>query len=413
MIDYREFELDNGLRILVHEDHTTPQAVVNILYDVGSRDEEEDKTGFAHLFEHLMFGGSINIPTYDATLQKVGGENNAFTSTDITNYYLSVPSVNLETAFWLESDRMLGLSFDPEVLEVQRKVVIEEFKQRYLNQPFGDAWLKIRPLAYQKHPYKWATIGKDISHIERATMDDVRKFFLQYYHPGNAIMVVAGDVDIASVEELSKKWFGDIPSRPRLVRNLPQEPIQREARLEKTSAKVPVEAFYQVYHMPARFGETYHQADLVSDMLGRGKSSRLYQALVKEDNLFSSISAYVTGSLDPGLMVIQGNLNQGNSCQQGHQAVREVIEKFLSNGISDHELAKVKNQTESSLVFSEVTLLNRAINLAVATVAGDPEYVNREPEIIQNITEDQVMTIGREVLRKENSSTLYYQKTTA
>jgi len=410
MINYKQFKLDNGLQVLVHEDHTTSLAVMNILYDVGSRDEDEDKTGFAHLFEHLMFGGSANIPSYDTPLQKVGGENNAFTSTDITNYYLTLPAANLETAFWLESDRMLNLSFDPQVLEVQRKVVIEEFKQRYLNQPFGDAWLKLLPLAYHNHPYKWATIGKDISHIEQASMEDVKCFFNRFYHPGNAVMVVAGDVTSDQVESLCNKWFADIAAGPQNQRCLPAESLQTEERLAKVTAKVPVDAFYQVFHMPPRFGKAYHQADLVCDVLGRGKSSRLYQQLVKDKQLFSSISAYVTGSLDPGLLVIQGKLSEGSSCQSGHQAVRELIDEFLSERVTSKELHKVKNQTESSLVFSEVTLLNRAINLAVATVAGDPDYVNREPQIIQSITEDEVMEMGQNMLRKENSSTLYYQK---
>ena len=377
------------------------------------RDEDEDKTGFAHLFEHLMFGGSTNIPSYDVPLQKVGGENNAFTSPDITNYYLTLPAANLETAFWLESDRMQSLSFDPQVLEVQRKVVIEEFKQRYLNQPFGDVWLKLRPLAYRNHPYKWATIGKDISHIEAATMENVKGFFTRFYHPGNAVMVVAGDVSVSQVESLCNKWFADIATGPKNERCLPIEPSQTEERLSEITAKVPVDAFYQVYHMPPRFGKTYHQADLVSDVIGRGKSSRLYQQLVKQKKLFSSISSYVTGSLDPGLLVIQGNLSEDTSCQTGHQAVRNLIDEFLSAGVTQEELEKVKNQTESSLVFSEISLLNRAMNLAVAAVAGDPDYVNREPELIQSITRNEVMEMGQNVLRKENCSTLYYQKETA
>ena len=410
MIDYNEFQLNNGLRVLVHEDSSTPQAVVNILYDVGSRDEDENKTGFAHLFEHLMFGGSINIPSYDAPLQKVGGENNAFTSPDITNYYLTIPSVNLETAFWLEADRMLSLSFNPEVLEVQRKVVIEEFKQRYLDQPYGDAWLKLRPLAYKKHPYRWPTIGRDISHIEHATMEDVREFFARFYHPANAILVVAGDVNTSSVERLSRKWFGNIASGPNNDRNLPNEPKQGEPRILSVSGEVPVDAFYQVYHMSGRFSNSYHQADIISDILGRGKSSRLYQKLVKEKKIFSSISAHVTGSLDPGLLVVQGKLHQQISCKQAHQAVQEVIDVFLQKGISTDELSKVKNQAESSLVFSEVALLNRAMSLAMATVAGDPEYVNREADIIRAITKAQIMEMAQMVLSKNNSSTLYYQK---
>jgi len=300
MIPFSEFTLDNGLRVIVHEDRTVQIAVMNILYDVGSRDEQPHKTGFAHLFEHLMFGGSKNIPSYDEPLQMVGGENNAFTNTDITNYYLTVPASNLETGFWLESDRMLSLSFDPKVLEVQRKVVIEEFKQRYLNQPYGDVWLKIRPLAYTIHPYQWATIGKEISHIENATMDDVKEFFFTHYLPNNAVLVVAGNVTLEQVKQLSEKWFGPIPSGKRTERKLPTEPKQTQKRTLTVEAKVPANALYKSYHMPGRFHKDYYVADLLSDMLSRGQSSRLYETLVKEKEIFNSISSFVMGTIDPG-----------------------------------------------------------------------------------------------------------------
>ena len=287
MIAFKEFTLENGLQVIVHEDPTVQIAVMNILYDVGSRDEHPDKTGFAHLFEHLMFGGSKNIPNYDEPLQRVGGENNAFTNTDITNYYLTLPASNLETGFWLESDRMLSLSFDPKVLEVQQKVVIEEFKQRYLNQPYGDVWLKLRPLTYKVHPYKWATIGKEMSHIENATLQDVKDFFFRYYVPNNALMVVAGNVTIDQVKKLSEKWFGPIP-RGIKSRNMLTEPVQEEKRFLKVSAKVPANAFYKAYHMPGRFHNDYYAIDLLSDILSRGQSSRLYQQLVKKKEIFTS-----------------------------------------------------------------------------------------------------------------------------
>ena len=413
MIEYHQTILDNGLRLFILQDPTSPMAVVNILYDVGSKDEDESRTGFAHLFEHLMFGGSVNIPSYDTPLQKVGGENNAFTTPDVTNYYLTLPSVNLETGFWLESDRMLGLSFNPEVLEVQRKVVIEEFKQRYLDQPYGDAWLKLRPLAYKEHPYQWATIGKDISHIQAATMDDVKHFFNRFYHPANAILVVGGDVDIAGVQKLADKWFAGIPAGPANRRNLKMEPVQQQARLLEVSANVPVNAFYQVYHMPKRFEQRYYQTDLFCDILGRGKSSRLYQSLVKEKNIFSSISAHVTGSLDPGLVVIHGKLTDGKTCEQGHQEVAHLIAQLLSEGVSSQEVQKVKNQAESSLAFSEVTLLNRCLNLAMAAVAGDPQLVNQEIGLIRDISDRELMDQARIVFKPENSSTLYYKKQSA
>src|SRR5688572_3737649 len=308
MIRYEAFTLDNGLRVIVHEDPTVEIAVVNILYDVGSRDEHPDKTGFAHLFEHLMFGGSANIPSYDEPLQRVGGESNAFTNTDVTNYYLTVPAANIETGFWLESDRMLSLSFDPEVLEVQRKVVIEEFKQNYLNQPYGDVWLKLRPLTYHVHPYQWATIGKEISHIENATMDDVKSFFFQHYVPNNAILVVAGHVTVDQVKQLAEKWFGPIKPGKKSGRKLPNEPAQQAKRVQTVEAKVPANALYKSYHMPGRFHEDYYAADLLSDVLSRGHSSRMYNQLVKEKEIFTSISSFVMGTIDPGQLVISGRV---------------------------------------------------------------------------------------------------------
>lgn len=409
MIHYEKFVLDNGLRVFVHEDESTPIAAVNILYNVGSRDEDPAKTGFAHLFEHLMFGGSRNIPSYDEPLQKVGGENNAFTSPDITNYYITLPAANLETAFWLESDRMLSLSFDPQVLDVQQKVVIEEFKQRYLNQPYGDVWLKLRPLAYQQHPYRWATIGKDISHIEEATLDDVKSFFFKYYLPNNAILVVAGNVTVEQVKQLCAKWFAPIPAGDPYIRQLPKEPIQTEARKMETSAKVPLNGLYKAYHMPGRFDADFYNADLLSDMLGRSKSSRLYQQLLRDNPVFSSINAYITSSIDPGLLVVQGNLNKGVSLEEADAAVEAVVQELIDKAVPEDELAKVKNQAEATLAFSEVELLNRAMNLAFAANAGNPDLVNQEAAQIQAVTPDAIQAMAGQVLRKDNCSTLYYR----
>jgi predicted Zn-dependent peptidase len=409
MIHYQHFTLDNGLQVYVHEDHTTPIAAVNILYNVGSRDEDENKTGFAHLFEHLMFGGSRNIPVYDEPLQRVGGENNAFTSPDITNYYITLPAVNLETAFWLESDRMLSLSFDPQVLEVQRKVVIEEFKQRYLNQPYGDVWLKLRPLAFQQHPYRWATIGKDISHIESATLDDVKEFFFKYYIPNNAIMVVAGPVKLEEVKRLAEKWFGPIPAGKPYIRRLPAEPVQEHARYLELEASVPLDAIYKVFHIPGKSSEKYYTGDLLSDILGRGKSSRLYDKLVKETKLFNSINGYVSGSVDPGLLVIQGHLNQGVSIERGEEEINAILAQIMEQQVPELELEKVKNQAESTIVFSEVELLNRAMNLAFYANLGKPEQVNQESEYIQAVSPESLQAMAREILRKENSSTIYYR----
>lgn len=408
MIDFKEFSLDNGLRVIVHEDPTVQIAVLNILYDVGSRDEHPEKTGFAHLFEHLMFGGSVNIPNYDEPLQKVGGENNAFTNTDITNYYLVVPAANLETGFWLESDRMLGLSFDPQVLEVQRKVVIEEFKQRYLNQPYGDVWLRLRPLAYLAHPYQWATIGKEISHIENATMDDVRNFFFTHYVPNNAILVVAGNVTLDQVKRLSEKWFGPIPSQKIQPRSLPAEPRQDLRRFLEVEAAVPASAFYKAYHMQGRFDKDYYAVDLLSDILSRGQSSRLYQRLVKEKEIFNSISSFVMGTIDPGLLVINGRVRNGISLKDAEDAVNEIVAGLVAAGPDEEELQKVKNQAYSTLEFGEVEVMNRAMNLAFAKLSGDAGIVNEEGRQIESVTEEDVMRVSAGVLREDNSSTLHY-----
>lgn len=409
MIHYQEFTLPNGLRCLVHEDFTTPLAVLNVLYDVGSRDESPDKTGFAHLFEHLMFSGSVNIPSYDEPLQKVGGENNAFTSQDITNYYLSLPAANIETGFWLESDRMLDLAFSENGLDVQRKVVVEEFKQSYLNQPYGDVWLKLKPLAYKSHPYQWNTIGKEISHIEEAEMADVRAFFRQHYAPQNAILVVAGAVAAEEVKRLAEKWFGPIAGGERYERQLPQEPTQTEARRATATAPVPLSALYKAYHMPARLDPRYHAVDLLSDVLGRGKSSRLHQRLVKELQLFNNISASVTGALDPGLLVVSGKLNAGVALEEADRAVETVVAELLREDVPTEELQKVKNQAEAGLVFGEIELLNRALALAIGKLLGNANLVNEEPALLQAVTPADVRAAAELVLRPENCSTLYYQ----
>jgi zinc protease len=411
MINFQEFTLDNGLRVIVHEDPTVQIAVMNILYDVGSRDERPDKTGFAHLFEHLMFGGSVNIPSYDEPLQRVGGENNAFTNTDITNYYLTLPAANLETGFWLESDRMLSLSFDPKALEVQRKVVVEEFKQRYLNQPYGDVWLKLRPLAYQQHPYQWATIGKEISHIENATMEDVKDFFFTHYVPSNAILVVAGHVTVAQVKALSEKWFGPIPSVKIRQRKLASEPAQTEKRSLDVHAKVPANALYKAWHMPGRFHDDYYAIDLLSDILSRGQSSRLYQQLVKEKEIFTSISSFVMGTIDPGLLVVSGRIKDGISIEDAEHEVDTILKQVAADGVATAELEKVKNQAESTLEFGEMEVMNRAMNLAFSKLSGDANLVNEEGTKINAVTTDDIKRVAGDILKDSNASVMYYRAT--
>jgi zinc protease len=412
MIKFSTFTLDNGLRVIVHEDASVQIAVMNILYDVGSRDERPDKTGFAHLFEHLMFGGSKHIPSYDEPLQRVGGENNAFTSTDITNYYLTVPASNLETGFWLESDRMLSLSFDPEVLEVQRKVVIEEFKQRYLDQPYGDVWLKLRPLAYTTHPYQWATIGKEVSHIEQATLEDVKEFFFRHYLPNNAVLVVAGHVTVSQVRQLAEKWFGPIPPGVPPTRTLPVEPRQQQKRELTVKANVPAHALYKTWHVPGRFHSDYYATDLLGDILGRGHSSRLYHRLVMEKEIFSTLSAYSMGTLDPGMLVVSGRINKGVSPQDAEHEVDQIVAEVLRDGPRPAELEKVKNLAISSIAFGDVEVINRAMNLAFASLSGDANLVNREEELINRVTHDDIMRVADDVLRESNASTLSYTRAT-
>jgi predicted Zn-dependent peptidase len=408
MVSFERFTLANGLKVLVHEDPTTPMAVVNILYDVGARDEHPDQTGFAHLFEHLMFGGSVNIPSYDEPLQRVGGENNAFTSNDITNYYITLPSVNLETAFWLESDRMLSLAFSEKSLEVQRNVVCEEFKQRYLNQPYGDVWLKLRPMAYKQHPYQWATIGKSLDHIENANIDDVKAFFARHYNPSNAIMVVGGDVKVDEIKRLAEKWFGNIPSGEKLPRLLPIEDDQIEERKETIQANVPLNAIYKVFHMPARTEVGYYAADLVSDLLSRGNSSRLFRNLLKDRKLFSDINAYLTGSLDAGLFVVEGKPLPGVSMELAEAAIWEELNRISTELVPEDELTKVKNKMESTMVFSEMSLLDKAMNLAYFELLGDAEQLNVETQKYLNVSAEDIRNQAKHIFRKENSSTLYY-----
>ena len=411
MVDFNRFTLANGLRVLVHEDNTTPMAVLNILYDVGARDEEPGRTGFAHLFEHLMFGGSINIPSYDEPLQRVGGENNAFTSNDITNYYITLPSVNLETAFWLESDRMLNLAFSEKSLETQRNVVCEEFKQRYLNQPYGDVWLKLRPLAYKKHPYQWATIGQDLKQIEEAKMEDVKAFFNKHYNPQNAIMVVGGNVTTEEVKLMAEKWFEPIPAGEKYTRNLPQEDPQTEARQETVNAAVPLNAIYIAFKMPDRENSEYQTYDLMADILSQGQSSRLYNSLLKEQQLFSDVHAYITSSIHEGLFIVEGKLVEGVTVEQAEAAIWEELFQLTQEEVTEDELTKVKNKSESIMVFAEMSLLDKAMNLAYYELLGDAETLNTEIDKYLAVTPQRILSAAIETFQKQKSSTLYYLTT--
>jgi len=408
MIIFDRFTLNNGLKVIVHQDNTTPLVAINVLYNIGAKDEHPEKTGFAHLFEHLMFGGSVNIPSYDSALQKTGGENNAFTNNDYTDYYLTLPKENLETGFWLESDRMLCLDFSLKNLKIQRNVVIEEFNQRYLNQPYGDIWLLLCPLAYKVHPYRWATIGKDISHIQNATLEDVKEFFFKHYAPNNAILVVAGNIKTKQIEKLANKWFSPIKQRKIPARNLPQEPAQKEKRMITIKRDVPFDAIYKTFHMCSRTNYDYHATDLISDILSNGKSSRLYQALVKNKKLFSEINAYITGYIDAGLLIITGKLIKGVPMEMAENAIEEELTKIKREPVPKYELNKVKNQVESSLVFSEAGVLNKTMNLAYHELLGNAENINEQVNKYLKTTVKQIHQLSNKIFNPSNSSTIYY-----
>ncbi len=408
MVNFERHVLSNGLKLLIHKDNATPMAVVNVLYDVGARDEDENRTGFAHLFEHLMFGGSINIPDYDEPLQLAGGENNAYTTNDLTNYYCQLPIENLETAFWLESDRMLSLAFSEKSLDVQRKVVCEEFKEHYINKPYGDAWNKMREMAYKKHPYKWMTIGKELKHIEEAQLQDVKNFFFKHYTPLNAILVVAGNVETEQVLQLAEKWFGPIPSGEKYVRNIPQEPKQTEARRLEVKADVPLDAFYKTWHMPSRLERGYYVTDLITDILGGGASSRLYQSLVKEKKLFSNIDCYHFGSIDKGLLTIEGKLVKGVAIADAEKAVNEEVEKMKTQLVDEKELQKVINKTESTILFEDMSVMSRANSLAYYELLGDAQLMNDELQKYQSITAQELLDESKTIFDENNSNTLYY-----
>jgi predicted Zn-dependent peptidase len=411
MINYKKFILENGLRVLVHEDKSTPLVAINILYDVGSRDEDQTMTGLAHLFEHLMFGGSLNIPDYDTPLQLVGGENNAFTSNDITNYYLTVPSENIETGFWLESDRMLQLDFSQKNLETQRNVVIEEFNQRYFNQPYGDATLKLRPLAYKVHPYRWPTIGMDLAHIKGIELEQVKSFFFSHYAPNNAILALTGNIEYDRAYKLTRKWFGPIEKRAIRSRNLPVEPQQTEARIITVERDVPSTALYKVWHVGPRNGKDFYTLDLITDLLAGGESGRLYTKLVREKKLFSEINAYLSADIDPGLIIVQGKLMKGIDIQHADESINEVIIDLQKEEITKDEMEKVKNKFESSTVFSNTSILNKAANLSFCELLGNPALINNEVDLYRNVSHGMVIEALEKYFIPTNCSTINYMST--
>lgn len=401
--------LDNGLRLVHSQDESTQMVALNILYNVGARDEHPEHTGFAHLFEHLMFGGSVNIPDYDTPLQLAGGENNAWTNNDITNYYLTVPYQNVETAFWLESDRMLSLDFNERSLEVQRGVVMEEFKQRCLNQPYGDVSHLLRPLAYQTHPYQWPTIGKDLSHIANATLEEVKDFFFRFYAPNNAIIAVTGHISFEEAVRLTEKWFGPIPRREVPVRNLPVEQEQTEERRLVVERNVPLDALFMAFHMCDHLHPDYYAYDILSDILSNGRSSRLNQRLVQEKQLFSTIDAYISGTVDAGLFHIAGKPAAGVSLETAEKAVWDELELLKQEFVGGQELEKVKNKFESTQIFGNINYLNVATNLAWFELLGRAEDMETEVKRYRSVTVEQLQQVAQIAFRKENGVVLYYK----
>jgi zinc protease len=409
MIDFKRFCLENGLRILAHEDKSTPLVTLNVLYNVGSRDEDPELTGIAHLFEHLMFGGSENIPDFDTPLEMAGGENNAFTNNDITDYYLTLPAANIETGFWLESDRMLSLNFTENNLEIQKKVVIEEYKQRYLNQPYGDVMLKLRPLAYKVHPYLWPTIGKDISHIEKVKLRQVKDFFFSHYAPNNAIIAIAGNIEPGQAFKLAEKWFGTIGKREIAHRDLLREPKQNEARNLTVEKDVPSNVIYKAWHICPRISDDFYSLDLLTDILAGGESGRLYSSLVRDKKLFSDINASLTGEIDPGLLIINGKIMDGVDIFNAEEAVMQIIEELKKESIMEEEMEKVKNKFEATMVFTNTSILNKAMNLSIYELFGDAGVLNKEVEIYRGVNSGMVIETAEKYLIPTNCSTLYYK----
>ncbi|MGB1247979.1 MAG: M16 family metallopeptidase [Chitinophagales bacterium] len=408
MINYKEYQLKNGLRVLVDEDDSTPMASVNILYHVGAKNERKEKTGFAHFFEHFMFEGSTNAPHFDSEIQKAGGENNAFTTNDLTNYYETLPATNIETAFWLESDRMLELNFNQESLDTQISVVSEEFKENYINKPYGDTWHKISALTYKHHPYQWPTIGLKLEHIAAFTLEECKDFFYQYYRPNNAILTVSGGVKAEKVFALAEKWFGDIPRGEAIKRDYAKEPAQTEKRIQNVEANVPANAIYKAYPICDRLHADYYATDLISDVLGSGSSSRLYQQLVKEQQLFSEISAYISGTDDAGLLLIEGKVAQGIKMEDADNAIIKLLESFKAEKLDENELQKVINKTLNYLAFSTESHFNKAFNMAYFTMIDKQEWINNEDLEYKKITTEDIQNVAQSIFREENSNTLFY-----
>ena len=409
MIPYKRKTLDNGLTVVVNRDRSSKLAAVNLLYRVGARNEPPARTGFAHLFEHLMFRGTREVPSFDLPVQMASGDNNAFTNNDYTDFYITLPKDNIETALWLESDRMQGLELTPEKLATEKRVVIEEYRQRYLNQPYGDQMMLLRALSFRVHPYRWATIGLSPDHIADATMEEVQAFYRAYYHPSNAILSISADLDEERMLELAERWFAPLADRPHPAAAIPQEPPQEAPRREEVERDVPATTVSVAYHMGGRTSAEFFVGDLVSDLLSGGDSSRLYQRLVKGRRLLSSVNAYVTGDVDPGLFVFTGQLLPDTTPTQVEEAFREEIGALVRDAATEYELEKVRNKFEANTLFGELNVMNKAMNLGFYEMLGDLPLINGEVARYRAVTNDAIRDFCRRVLRPENSNTLIYK----
>ena len=409
MIKYKEKTLSNGLRVLVNRDRASKLAAVNILYKVGARNEEPSKTGFAHLFEHLMFRGTHQVPEFDIPVQMACGENNAFTNNDYTSFYITLPKENIRTALWLESDRMVNLNISEEAYQTEKQVVIEEFKQRYLNQPYGDELLLLRELAYKVHPYRWATIGISPEHIERATLDDVRNFYKLHYRPSRAILSISADIDEDEMLDLAEEYFGGIADCGGEIAPIPQEPVQCEPRRLEVEREVPATDITIAFHMGDRLSHDFFLGDLCSDLLAGGESSRLVNRLIKERGIFSSVNSYITGSIDAGLFIIKGRLMPDTSEKEAEEALLGELQDLIEGNISDYEMEKVKNKFEANMLMGEINIMNKALNLGFYAMTGDITLLNREAEVYRSLTREQVMDFSARCFDKRNSSTLIYR----
>ncbi|MBK9793779.1 MAG: insulinase family protein [Sphingobacteriales bacterium] len=409
MIDYSREVLDNGLTLIHHHDKTTPFVIVNTLYKVGAKHEDEHRTGFAHLFEHLMFSGSKHFADFDKPLQEAGGENNAFTNNDYTNYYDMVPAVNIETPMCLEADRMVNLNINKKSLDVQRKVVCEEFKENYINQPYGNVWHILREMVYEKHPYRWPTIGKELKHVEDATLEDVKAFYSKYYQPSNAILVLAGNIEKEQASTLAKTYFGELTGSV-VEKRIFEEPEQTMAKEKTVYEDVPLNAIYIAFKICDRLHPDYYASDVTSDILSNGTSSRLHQKLVKEEKAFVEIDAYITSSDDIGMFVVEGKITDGIELQKATDLIWAELKKMQEEKVNESELQKCKNKMLTYMNFSEASLLNRAISLAYYELLGNANLINEEEQQYDAVNAEHIQQFAQKTFTKERSNTLFYLK---